>query len=224
MDDFPSMKYVDDLQGYKSLFSDKLVADCAVVADASILYMYSEVALSNIRKYNSDAKILVMIRNPVEMVQSFHLQLLYNSDIGKYYEQIKRIYDLFPKEQIKIILYDDFVQSNLNVYKETLDFIGVPYDGRESFGRINDAKKPKNKFINKIVQRPPAFLMPIAKVVRKITGKPRLGILTFFDKLNRNKVDKQKLTDEFKQQLAAFFHDDIEKTARLIDRDLSRWL
>jgi len=260
MDDSPSMKYIDDLQGYKSLYSDKLVNNCKVVADASILYMYSKEALSNIKKYNPDAKIVAMIRNPVEMVQSFHLQLLYNldedepdfsiawdliaerkagnklpqkyrdtkllfySDIGKYYEQLKRVYDLFSKEQIKVILYDDFVKSNLDVYKDTLKFLRVPYDGKESFDRINDAKKPKSKFVNKIVQRPPAFLIPIAKTVRKITGNPRLGILEFLDKLNRDKVDKKNITDELEQCLKTYFREDIKKTSRLIDRDLSKWL
>ena len=47
------------------------------VGDASVVYMYSDVALKRIAEFNPAAKIIVMLRNPVDMVYSLHSQHLF---------------------------------------------------------------------------------------------------------------------------------------------------
>ena len=47
------------------------------VGDASVVYMYSDVALKRIAAFNPAAKIIVMLRNPVDMVYSLHSQYLF---------------------------------------------------------------------------------------------------------------------------------------------------
>lgn len=47
------------------------------VGDASVVYMYSDVALKRIAEFNPAAKIIVMLRNPVDMVYSLHSQYLF---------------------------------------------------------------------------------------------------------------------------------------------------
>lgn len=42
------------------------------------LYLFSKTAIQNILKYNPKARFIVMVRNPVEMAQSLHAQLVYN--------------------------------------------------------------------------------------------------------------------------------------------------
>jgi hypothetical protein len=46
--------------------------------DGSVLYMYSKVALHRIRAFNPSAKIIIMLRHPVDLVYSWHSQLLWN--------------------------------------------------------------------------------------------------------------------------------------------------
>ena len=77
-DDMPKIKFVNKLKDYHNLFKSAL--DKKVVADASIFYLYSEQAIANIHNYNPDAKILVMLRNPMEMVPSFHSQILFTDE------------------------------------------------------------------------------------------------------------------------------------------------
>jgi hypothetical protein len=50
---------------------------------------------------------------------------LYYSERIKYYEQVKRYYDLFEPAQIKVILFEDFKNDNEKVYREILDFLQV---------------------------------------------------------------------------------------------------
>lgn len=63
---------------YMSIFNkvDKETA----IGEASVFYLYSKEAIKNIKIYNPDAKIIIMLRNPVEMVPSLHAQLIHSAD------------------------------------------------------------------------------------------------------------------------------------------------
>jgi hypothetical protein len=50
------------------------------VGEASVYYLRSEVAIPNISRFNPEAKLIAMFRNPVDMVASLHAQLLYWSE------------------------------------------------------------------------------------------------------------------------------------------------
>ena len=47
------------------------------VGEASVYYLRSTAAIPNIREFNPEARLIAMFRNPVDMVYSFHSQLLY---------------------------------------------------------------------------------------------------------------------------------------------------
>ncbi|MEB3829323.1 sulfotransferase family protein [Phormidium sp. CCY1219] len=63
---------------YLELFADA-TAQHKAVGEASVHYLCSDVALENIRRVQPTAKIIAMLRNPVELVYSYHSQLLYNT-------------------------------------------------------------------------------------------------------------------------------------------------
>ena len=44
---------------------------------------------------------------------------------GFYYKQLKKYYDVFPKEQIKIILFEDMIKNPGEVTQEVFKFLGV---------------------------------------------------------------------------------------------------
>ena len=78
-EDFEQYRLVKSLEEYLGLFQD-CQPNNRLVGEASVFYLYSSVALKNIYKFNPQAKIIVMLRNPVELVYSFHSQLLYTAD------------------------------------------------------------------------------------------------------------------------------------------------
>lgn len=49
----------------------------AVVGEASTSYLYSQTAATEIYNFNPDAKILIALRNPIEVLHSWHSHLLY---------------------------------------------------------------------------------------------------------------------------------------------------
>ncbi|HFC53616.1 MAG TPA: sulfotransferase [Gammaproteobacteria bacterium] len=72
--DIYSPLYVRDRQRYLDLYTGWQGEP--VVGDASVWYLYSRRAAAEIHDFCSDARILVMLRNPVEMVYSYHSQRL----------------------------------------------------------------------------------------------------------------------------------------------------
>lgn len=78
-EDFPRFRTIDSLERYLALFSSRR-GEHAAVGEASVWYAYSAVAIEKIRAFEARAKIILMVRNPVDLVYSLHAQHLYNFD------------------------------------------------------------------------------------------------------------------------------------------------
>ncbi len=116
---------------YLSLFD--LANDEMYLGEASITYLYSKEAAREIYEFNPDARIIIMLRNPVEMLYSLHSQLLFTEveDIKDFEEalnaeplrkQMKRIPRkctivnfLFYREWVK---YPEQIRRYLNLFGE----------------------------------------------------------------------------------------------------------
>ena len=72
--DFPGSAQVGSLGEYQALFEGAPIG--SLVGEASVWYLYSNVALQNIMTTNPKAKIIVMLRDPTNMAYSLHSQLL----------------------------------------------------------------------------------------------------------------------------------------------------
>src|SRR4030095_13924025 len=54
--------------------------DKKIIGEASVWYLYSKTAATEIKKFSPEAKILIMLRNPVDVVHSLHSQHLYDAN------------------------------------------------------------------------------------------------------------------------------------------------
>ncbi|MGK7346369.1 MAG: sulfotransferase domain-containing protein [Candidatus Nitrospinota bacterium M3_3B_026] len=67
------------LDNYAKLFQSP-AARGKLIGEASVFYLYSKDAPRNIHRLNRDARIIIMLRNPVDMLPSYHSQLVFNGD------------------------------------------------------------------------------------------------------------------------------------------------
>jgi len=261
-----------DFPGYHTTFSleeyhDKEFGHCnsgvALLGEGSVWYLYSKVALREIYQYNPAAKIIVMLRNPVDMTYSLHSQMLYNldedvedfevawglqgsrsngqsiprwcrtsdfllyKDVGMYSAQLERVYEFFPANQVKVILFDDLVKSPERAYLDILSFLNIKNDHRTNFKTVNSNKEVVFKPLALFVQRPPKIIVSIVSVIKKRLRIHRFGIYKLMDKLNlllnTRKSSRIVLSSRFKKLLLDEFLEDINKTEKMIGRDLSAW-
>jgi hypothetical protein len=67
--------YIQNLQEYLSLFSG--LNGKKIIGEASPWYLYSKVAAQDIKSFSPNAKIIIMLRDPVEAVYSLYRQLCF---------------------------------------------------------------------------------------------------------------------------------------------------
>jgi len=82
-------------------------------------------------------------------------------DTGYYYIQIKRYLDLFPKENLKLIIFENFVLTPEPIIQDIVNFLNIDSQ-RNKFQKnlkINDhhtvKKEPNMTFISKLYQKNP---------------------------------------------------------------------
>lgn len=76
--DLPRYRDVSTEPDYIRLFDAG--GDKEIGGDASVFYLYSKEAIRLIKRFDSGAKLILMLRNPVDIVHSFHSQLLFGGD------------------------------------------------------------------------------------------------------------------------------------------------
>lgn len=199
---------ITDLDGYLTQFQG--CEGAKAIGEASPLYLYSPKAPPRIHEYVPDAKLIAILRNPVDRAYSAFLHLVrdgrettrdfrealqreeeriaagwehiwHYKNMGRYYEQVKRYTDTFGRDRVRVFLYKDFRTNPTEMLGKVFRFLGV----EDTFipdmsARYNEASLPPE-------QRPP--LLP-----------------------------------EVRCELEKALREDILKTQDLIGRDLSHWL
>ena len=74
--DFNTSFFIREKQEYLSLFAN--ARDEKRVGEASVWYLYSKKAAAEIKDFAPAAKIIVMLRNPIDMMHALHSQRLFN--------------------------------------------------------------------------------------------------------------------------------------------------
>jgi Sulfotransferase domain len=257
MGSYPRVKTLDE---YIDLFSARTAAHL-MVGEASVYYLRSSVAISNIREFNADAKLIAMFRNPVEMVYSLHSQLLYVSEetvadfetawrlqerrsrgldlppairspqlvqytqVGRLGTQAERLLSIFPRSQVKLILYDDFAASPRQVYDEVIEFLGLPHDNRSEFPRINENKQARVAWLRHFSQKPPPALRNVVRSLKRAVGAEGISaVKKKIVELNTVKQRRSPLGPDLRAELVETFRDEVALLSRLLNRDLSHWI
>ncbi|MBV6397460.1 MAG: hypothetical protein HFACDABA_03074 [Anaerolineales bacterium] len=262
--DFPDVHKIQfrSDEDYLKMFAD---ADSEVLAagDISPLHIYSRTALERIHAFNPAAKILLILRNPVDFVQSIHQlnlgilredvkdlarawdlqeerrqgrqmppscrepQLVQYGNLGSFGKHLERVYSVFPRKQVMVILFDDFAADPKAVYESILAFLKVPSDGRTNFPTVNASFEQRSQFVARIFHPARSVYRFFMKVISIFGVNFMKNVSVFYGKveaLNTRPAPRAKMDPALRARLQAYFRDDIEKLARLLGRDLSAWL
>jgi Sulfotransferase domain len=151
--------------------------------------------------------------------------LLQYEDVGRFGTQTERLLSIFPRDQVHLILYDDFAASPQRVYDELIGFLGIPHDGRRQFPRINDNKRSRLAWLGSFATKPPPALRAAMRRLKEAVGAE--GVTAVKRKivdLNTVKEVRQPLSPAFREELVGTFRDEVAHLSRLMGRDLSHWV
>lgn len=77
---------------------------------------------------------------------------LYYSEKVLYSKKLKRFLDVFGKDQLMLICYEDFKKDNAAVFKDILEFIGADTSFSPKFTTVNTTTKPLFKSLRTFVR------------------------------------------------------------------------
>ncbi len=240
-------KKVNSLLDYFSMFSS--VKNESAIGEASPAYIYNENAPHLIKEHLPDVKIIAILRQPTDRAYSNFLHtkradrenvnsfeqaikiekerisdnwspLYHYIQKGFYSVQLKRYYNLFPKENIKVYLFEDVVKTPKETLKDIFKFLNV-----DENIEIDVSKK------SNVSGTPKGILGFILKKMRYYNLMPKFAISdylpTFIINLLFKSVykDTEKLDSVLRKELTdKYYREEILKLEKLIDRDLSNWL
>ncbi len=237
--------FIRDIEQYEKLFSK--VQKQTAVGELSTSYLYSEVAAKEIKTLLPDCKIIICLRNPFDRAYSHYRMNLWTgnsnefdfykalvedyshipkvwgnahlyTEIGLYYEQVKRYLDLFGKDNVKIIFTEDMKKNTTQVVKELYEFIGVDSSFiPDTSTMYNEVFTPKYKnitwFLNKSGIRP--LMKRLSPQILK-----NIVVKVFY----KGKGEKGEISENAKQFLREKLAEDISRLSLLLNKDLSNWI
>ncbi|MBE9062318.1 sulfotransferase [cf. Phormidesmis sp. LEGE 11477] len=236
---------ISTLADYQKLFEG--VSDEVAVGEASTIYLYSEKASDRIQHHIPDAKLIAVLRNPADRAFSSYVHLVrdgfetlsfaeglraepnrreenwqplwFYQHRGFYYGQLKRYFDRFDSQQIKVYLYEDLVRSAQTVAQDIYQFLGVDDGFVPDLTRSNVSGIPKRRWLQNLFMKD----NPLKSVVKPLLPKQMRKRISR-DVHRQNTGDKPAFPPEVRQQLIETYREDILKLQDLLNRDLSGWL
>ena len=157
-------------------------------------------------------------------------RLLYYSQVASFGVQIERLFKLAGREQTHVIVFDDFANDTLGVYKRCLEFLGVDYDGQTDFERRFESQMYRSRWLQQLLFIPATsngkFADTLQQRARKYNtdGSKKKTFIKRITKLNKTPVSPVKLTPPMADTLRETLRPDILHLSRLLDRDLSHWI
>ncbi len=240
------------MREYEKLFKSATTQHIAF-GDASVWYLYSQVAVKNILDYNPDVKFVVLVRNPIEMAVSLHSQL--------YYMAQENIHDFETAWQIQDRRSNGFdipsmcEDAAFLQYGKTYSLGGQISRLYETAGKervllllLDDFKKdPRIEYLKVLnfisvpdecrtdfpianeAKKPRFFtvslyMAKIAEIKQRLGINVGMGVLRSLGKMNKQTLGREPLRPEFRKELNDYFSSDVSVLASLINRDLSYWL
>ena len=240
-------KKITTFEQYYPLFD--AVKNEKAIGEASPAYISNEDCPSLIQQHLPDTKIIAILRQPVARAYSNFLharradrepiadfETAFNKEAerkaenwsplyhykgkGYYTEQLERYYTLFPKENIKILLFEDLIKNPVESTQDVFKFLNIDNSFIPDISKkANVSGTPKGIFGWIIMKLRHYNLIPNIQFSNYL---PDFMIQFIFNSAYK-KVSP--LAPELKKRLThTFYKEDVLKLEKLIGKDLQYWL
>lgn len=242
---------VTNLADYERLFAEAQPGQ--MKGETSNTYMYHETAADRIKHYVPDVKLIAILRQPTERLYSRYLHLARENRLptdnfedclnketiwwqrndlvkeGFYYKYLSKYYELFPRDQIRVFLYDDFKKKSEQVFNDIFLFLGVDENfSPDTSVNFNKSGYIKNRTYNRVlgqdglVKRMTSTILPTS-IYYKV--KNSLTVQRYLNKIRNANLERPQLDPQLKKSITeSIYSQDITNLATLLNRDLRHWL
>ena len=231
---------IRDEEKYLNLF--KNAKNCKAIGESSPVYLSCPHAALEIKNRFPNSKIIISIRNPIEIAYSeyfslkfmgfdentsfnelldvreeqltrneFHIDSLLEA--GFYSKQIKRFQKIFPKNQIKIIIFEEYIKNTIPTINSILSFLDIQKSIIFKVAPKGAYKVPRNFASQKLMNN--STFRKTAKFIIPTVARQKIGE-RFLVKESSRPILKQHERPRLKE----IYQDDVENLAKLLGRSL----
>jgi len=220
------------------------------IGEACAGYLYDPAAAEAIHRRIPHARLIAVLRDPVERAYSSFLQQVRDGyettadfaealDLeearrrdnwrpiwhyrrrGLYFEQLEAYLRLFDRSQLRLYLYEDLQQDPAAMLRDLFAFLGVDPDFEPDMSlRHNRAGIPASRLLYRLVMTPNLLKSFVKPLLPESLRRTVRSSVTESETF----LQRPGLPAELKRRLAAGFRDDVLKLQDLMGRDLSHWL
>lgn len=240
------LHFVLDPKDYARLFAG--AGNASVVGECSTKYLSSRNAAANIRAYNPDAKVVAVLRHPVERIRSHYLMDrkigIVTRDLGwyleeelalgdaaswrncryylgatRYAEQVARWQAVFPPDRFLVLVLEEIVADPDAEMAKLLAFLGLaPALGPVVLARENAAQHARFGGLNRVLYR---------TGVRRLAARwlPRILPRRTWEAVRSAWYRSASGSDDGANSvvMARFLHETRSATEKLLGRGLPQW-
>jgi hypothetical protein len=232
---------------YEALF-DQAPAG-ALRGESTPFYLFDRDAQQRIRALIPGARLIVILRDPVERAHSnwTHLwsagldpvgdfvaacaeeerraaagwaDFWHYTALGRYGEQLEHLYTMFPREQVLVFRYRALIEHPTQVLDRICAFLGVPEGVLTEVPRENVTAHPQRSLRHRAFSRAVRLSTAVSRIL------PGAGSVTCSLEriLQRDSPPRQPLTWDQRQALIPRFEADIRLLEVITGEDFSDWL
>ncbi|MBA2406434.1 MAG: sulfotransferase [Chitinophagales bacterium] len=235
-------KGVGTFQEYKKLF-EQANGHHKAIGEASVSYLFYPTVAEKIHQLVPDAKIIMSLRNPIERAFSHffmehklgyvnvpledivsgkckhkfaHLWYQQYVELGLYSTQVKRYFDAFGRDNVRIYIYDEISENIEGMILNVFDFLQIDktfIPGLE--GKYNTYSTPRNSFFRAIYSQ-----KNLRTLARKFIPDEKVESIKNLFLTRKKKALKHDKTVE---RMNEIFKPDIMELEKLLNKNLSAW-
>ncbi|MEA5466762.1 sulfotransferase family protein [Leptothoe sp. PORK10 BA2] len=231
---------------YRQLFAEATDVHIAL-GEASPNYLFHhQYAAEQIHTRLPDAKLIAVLRNPVQ--RAFSDYLMHMRDAvgkqtplaeqvrsrgtssyvllkGKYTEALKHFMDVCGRSRVDVFLYDDLCNDAQSFMGKIYQSIGVNADfSADTSHKAQTAKVPKNQTVNRLLKTQNPIRTVATGLMKIVPTQIRRQIRDRLINLNYQGKSQEIFSEEDTILLQQYYREDILRLQDLIQRDLSGWL
>lgn len=150
------------LEAYANCFAHAPPGD--LLGEASTTYAPSPRAAERIAEYAPEARIIMVLRNPIDRAysaywhslrkglatRSFEHEIRFGGvpllEFGRYREQLNRYVDLFGRENVHVVHFENLIRDESETLRGLLDYLNVPAPAEwPQVPRLNESFYPRSR-------------------------------------------------------------------------------